>query len=140
MSGSQKALKIISIVLIVYAALMLLLGALMAAGSQVPGMSGTTIDMGDGTAMDASMAAVALGVGTVIGGVVYLVIALLGLRGAKNPAKIGAFFVLCVIGLVLGVIGVGMSIVQGSLQWQSLVGLALIAVCTFLAAKIKKQA
>lgn len=139
MSGSQKALKVISIILVVWAIVVILLGAFMAAGSAVPGMSAQSIDMNGGT-MDLASAALAFGVGTVVGGVVNLIIGFLGLRGAKNPHKIGLFFALCVIGLVLGVVSVVMSVMQGAFQWTSLVSLAIIAVCTFLAAKIRKQA
>lgn len=139
MSGSQKTLKIISIILIIWAIITILLGAFMAAGSAVPGMSAESIDV-EGTTMDMATAALAMGIGIIINGVINLIIGLLGIRGAKNPAKIGAFFVLCIIGLVLGLIGLGMSVAQGTFQWSSLVGLVLIVVCTVLANNIKKQA
>ena len=138
MSGSQKALKIISVILIAWAVVVILLGAFLAAGSGVSGMSAESIDM-NGTAMDMATAALALGVGIIVGGVINLIIALFGLRGAKNPGKMGAFFALCVIGLVLGLAGVGMGIAQGTLQWTSLVSLVIVAACTVLAARIKKQ-
>ena len=125
--------------MIVWAVLVIVMGAFLAAGSQVPGVSGESIDF-EGTSMDMSAAAIGLGVGFVIAGVIDLVIALLGLRGAKNPKKIGAFFVLCVIGLVLGVVGAAMQIMQGTFQWSSLVSVALVLVCTVLANNIKKQA
>ena len=125
--------------MIVWAVLVIVMGALLAAGSQVPGVSGESIDF-EGTSMDMSAAAIGLGVGFIIAGVIDLVIALLGLRGAKNPKKIGAFFVLCVIGLVLGVVGAAMQIMQGTFQWSSLVSVALVLVCTVLANNIKKQA
>ncbi|WP_080798462.1 hypothetical protein [Arabiibacter massiliensis] len=139
MSGSQKTLKIISIILIAWAILVILMGAFVAAGSAVPGMSSESIDVG-GTVIDMATAAMALGIGTVVGGVINLIIGLLGLRGAKNPRKIGLFFVLCIIGLVLGVVGLVMGVMQGTFQWQSLVSLVIVAVCTYLAAEIKKQA
>ncbi len=139
MSGSQKALKVISIVLFIWGIFMLLMGAFLAAGSQMPGMSAESMDV-NGASMNMATAAIALGVGTIFAGIVYVIIALLGLRGAKRPRKIGAFFVLCIVGLVLGLIGLGMGIAQGTFQWQSLIGLAIIAVCTFLANSIKKQA
>lgn len=139
MSGSQKALKVISIVLIVWAIVVILLGGFMAAGSAAPGMSAQSIDMG-GSTMDMATAALAFGIGTVVGGVVNLIIGLLGLRGAKNPHKIGLFFALCVIGLVLGIVGIVMNIMQGAFQWTSLVSVVIVAACTLLAAKIRKQA
>lgn len=139
MSGSQKALKVISIILIVWAIVVILLGGFMAAGSAAPGMSAQSIDMG-GSTMDMATAALAFGIGTVVGGVVNLIIGLLGLRGAKNPHKIGLFFALCVIGLVLGIVGIVMNIMQGAFQWTSLVSVVIVAACTLLAAKIRKQA
>lgn len=137
MSGSQKALKVISIITIVYAVVLLVLGIFMAAGGSL--LSGETIDV-DGTAASASIVAAVLGVTLVIGGVVDLVIGLLGLRGAKNPRKVGPFFVLCIIGLVLGLVSLGMSIAQGSFNPWSLASLVIIAVCLYLSAQVKKQA
>lgn len=139
MSGSQKALKIISILMIVWAIFTILLGALLAAGSAVPGMSAESIDL-EGSTMDMATAAVALGVGIIVGGVINLIIALFGLRGARNPHKVGAFFVLCVIGLILGIVGLVMNIMQGTFQWTSIVGMVLLIVCTLLASNVKKQA
>lgn len=125
--------------MIVWAIVVILLGAFMAAGSAVPGVSSETIDTGDGI-MNMSTAALAFGIGTIVGGVINLIIGLLGLRGAKNPRKAGAFFVLCIIGLVLSLISLGMGIAQGTFQWQSLIGILIIAVCTYLANAVKKQA
>ena len=139
MSGSQKALKVISIILVIWAIIGILLGAFLAAGSAVPGLSAESIDM-DGTTMNMSTAALGFGIGIIITGVIDLIIGHLGLRGAKNPHKIGLFFVLCIIGLVLGVIGLVMNIMQGAFQWTSLVSVLIVAMCTFLAYSIKKQA
>ena len=137
MSGSQKALKVISIITIVYAVVLLVLGIFMAAGGSL--LSGETIDV-DGTAASASIVAAVLGVTLVIGGVVDLVIGLLGLRGAKNPRKVGPFFVLCISGLVLGLVGLGMSLAQGTFDLWSLVSVVIVAVCLYLSAQVKKQA
>lgn len=137
MSGSQRVLKIISILLIVWAVILIAFGAFLTFGSGFA--TGYVVDS-QGASVDAATMSIALGVGTIIGGVVNLIIALLGLRGAKNPRKIGAFFVLCIIGVVLGLIGLGMGIAQGTFQWSSLISLALVIVCTVLAYSIKKQA
>ena len=137
MSGSQRALKIICILLIAWAVILIAFGAFLTFGSGFA--TGNIVDS-QGATVDAAAMSIALGIGTVVGGVVNLIIALLGLRGAKNPRKIGAFFVLCIIGVVLGLISLGMSIAQGSFQWSSIVSLALVIVCTVLASSIKKQA
>lgn len=139
MSGSQKALKVISIVLIIWAIITILIGAFLAAGSAMPGMSDQSIDV-SGTALSASSAALALGVGTVVGGVINFIIGFLGLRGAKNPKKIGAFLVLCIIGLVLGIVGIVLNVMNGAFQWTDLVSVVIVAVCTILAFSVRKQA
>ncbi|MCB7038285.1 hypothetical protein [Eggerthella sinensis] len=139
MSGSQKALKIISIIMIVWAIVVILLGAFMAAGSAVPGVSSETIDTGDGI-MNMSTAALAFGIGTIVGGVINLIIGLLGLRGAKNPRKVGAFFVMCIIGLIFGIAGLVLDIMNGALAWSDIVSVLIVVVCTCLAQSIKKQA
>lgn len=136
MSGSQKALKVISIITIVYAVILLVFGVLMAAGGSLLG--GETIDV-DGTAASAGIVAAILGVTLIVGGVVDLVIGLLGLRGAKNPRKVGPFFVLCIVGLALGLVGLGMSIAQGTFDPASLVNIVIIAVCLFLAMRVRRQ-
>ena len=102
-------------------------------------LAGETIDV-NGTAEAANVMAAALGGGTIVGGIVDLVIGLLGLRGAKNPRKVGPFFVLCIIGLVLGLVGLGMSLAQGTFDLWSLVSVVIVAVCLYLSAQVKKQA
>lgn len=139
MSGSQKALKVISILLLIWGILMLLLGVFLTAGSQVPGMSAESMDV-NGTTMNMATAAIGIGVGTIVAGVVYVVIALLGLRGAKNPRKIGAFFVMCIIGLIFGIAGLVLDIMNGALAWNDIVSVLIVVVCTCLAQSIKKQA
>ena len=137
MSGSQKALKVVSILLIIYAVVMALFGIFMVATGSL--LSGETINV-DGTAQAANVMAAALGGGMIVGGVIDLIIGLLGLRGAKNPRKVGPFFVLCIIGLVLGLVSLGMSIAQGSFNPWSLVSLVIIVVCLYLSSQVKKQA
>ncbi len=138
MSGSQKALKVISILMIIWAVVQALVGVLFIAGAQMPGMSNEVVDV-DSTSMNLASASLVLGIGFIVAAVVNLIIAILGLRGAKDSSKIGAYLVLCIIGLVLGLISLGMSIAQGDLSAASLVDLVIIVVCTVLAFNIKKQ-
>ena len=137
MSGSQKALKVVSLLLIIYGVVMTAFGIFLVAGGSF--LAGETIDV-NGTAEAANVMAAALGGGTIVGGIVDLVIGLLGLRGAKNPRKVGPFFVLCIIGLVLGLVGLGMSLAQGTFDLWSLVSVVIVAVCLYLSAQVKKQA
>ncbi|MEG0016307.1 MAG: hypothetical protein RRZ85_01180 [Gordonibacter sp.] len=139
MSGSQKALKVVSIITIVFAVFLVLFGALMAAGVALPGATTDTIEA-DGVSVSVATAAIAFAIPFIVGGILNLIIGFLGLRGAKNPRKVGPFFVLCIIGLVLGLIGLGMSLAQGSFDPSSLVNVAIMAVCLYLASKVKQQA
>lgn len=139
MSGSQKALKVISIILIVWAVLGMLLGLFFAGGSLMPGIADQAVDVGDGSTVNLAAAAMGLGILAILSSLVYLVVGVLGLRGAKNPRKIGAFFVMCVIGLVLAIIVIALDLMNGRFDWTNLLDLAIIVVCTVLAQKIKKQ-
>ena len=138
MSGSQKALKVVSILLVVYAIITLLLGAFLCFGASIPGVAGQAIDV-SGSAIDAATLSVTMGVGFVISGVIYLIIGLLGNRGAKNPSKIGPFFVLSIIGVVLAVISAVLGVMQGSFPLSQLIGLLVVILCAVLAFNIKKQ-
>lgn len=138
MSGSQKALKVVSILMIVYAVLMILLGAFLCFGASIPGVAGQTIDV-DGSLLDAATVSVVLGAGSIVSGIVYLIIGLFGKRGAKNPQKIGPFFALSVVGVVLSIASAVLGIVQGSFPLSQFVGLLFVILCAVLAFNIKKQ-
>ena len=138
MSGSQKALKVISIILIVWALLGLLLGIFFAGGSLLPGISDQAVDVGGGS-INMAAAAMIIGILAIFCSLVYLVVAILGLRGAKNPQKIGVFLVMCIIGLVLAIIAIALDIMNGVFDWTNLLDLVIIIVCTILAQNIRKQ-
>lgn len=90
--------------------------------------------------MSLSSASIAFGAGFLVNAVIYLIVAILGLRGAKDASKIGAFFVLCIIFLVVSLIGFGMSIAQNSANWTSFIDLVVLVICLVLAYNIKKDA
>lgn len=139
MSGSQKALKVISIITIVYAVLLILFGALMGAGVALPGATSEYISV-QGETVSYAAAALVVAVSFVLGGIINFIIGLLGLRGAKNPRKIGPFYVLCIIGLIFGIISLILSITSGLVDPWSLVSIVITIVCLYLAMKVKKQA
>ena len=113
-SGSQKALRVISIVLVVFAVISIVLGL-------------------------AFLALIAAGLGT---DAVDLVVGALGLRGARDPRKVKPFFVLCVIGLAIEVAGDVWLAAQGmlsSIGASGAVELLVIGACTWLAYDIMRQ-
>ena len=126
---SQKALKVISIIMIVFAALTLLLGI----GGIVTGGALGILGAGIG---DAGSAALVGGVAAVAGFVI-------GLRGANDPRKIGAFYALAIIGLAFAVLSALGTFFGGSADGgdiaSALFGLVLPLVCVLLAYNIKKE-
>lgn len=138
MSGPQKALNVVAVLLIAYAVIVIVAGVALCFGASVPGVAGQSIEV-DGSMIDAAALSTVLGATLIVSGVMYLIIGLLGRRGAKNPRKIGAFFVLAVIGVILGVVSAVMGILQGSLPLSQFVGLLVIIVCAALAYTIKQQ-
>ena len=139
---SQKALKVISIIMIVFAALTLLLGI----GGIVTGGALGILGAGSG---DAGSAALVGGVAAVagfvilLGGAINLAIGIFGLRGANDPRKIGAFYVLAIIGLAFAVLSALGTFFGGSADGgdiaSALFGLVLPLACVLLAYNIKKE-
>ena len=148
---SQKALKVISIIMIVFAALTLLLGiggivtggALGILGAGI-GDAGSAALVG-GVAAGAGLALPPAGDGFVIllGGAINLAIGIFGLRGANDPRKIGAFYALAIIGLAFAVLSALGTFFGGSADGgdiaSALFGLVLPLVCVLLAYNIKKE-
>ena len=126
---SQKALKVISIIMIVFAALTLLLGI----GGIVTGGALGILGAGSGDAGSAAL----------VGGAINLAIGIFGLRGANDPRKIGAFYVLAIIGLAFAVLSALGTFFGGSADGgdiaSALFGLVLPLVCVLLAYNIKKE-
>lgn len=131
-SASQTALKILSIIFIVLNLVFVVAGALILAGAlSIPDEMGASFGG-------------ALGIMAITWGVIGLIIGLLGVRGANNPAKIGAFWVLCILGIVLYVIEIGLDIFGGTASGSAslssdVLTLAFIVVMFVLATRIKKQ-
>ena len=138
-SGAQTALKVISIIMIILAVISII-GGLGFAGL---GLSSVAVlgaeEMTDEMYLGAGLVSV-LGAIVIVQGVVDLIIAILGLRGANNPSKIGAFLVICYIGLILYIISLVAGLVMGSFSMSTLASLVLVIVCLLLARSIKKQA
>ena len=139
-SSSQKALKVISIIMIVFASLGILFALLATLGGGALGVLGAA-DSDD--AMVAGGLLAAMGIIMLIGSAIDLVIGIFGLRGANDPRKIGVFFVLAIIGVVFAAFEVLGNFMNGSMDastiFSSLFGLVLPVVCVILANNIKKE-
>lgn len=147
MSGSQKALKVISIIIIVLAIVSIVFGIGYAAlVFNEPQLLNSSIEV-QGESYGMATTAVIVAGFSIVSGVFDLIIGCLGLRGAKSPAKIGAFYVLAWIGLILEGIELILSLVSFSsgtadlsTVTSSVISVAIVAVCVYLAHDIKKQA
>lgn len=92
MTGSQKVIKVVSILVIIVAILSILLGL----ASCVGGFAGVAASSGVSESEQETLALGAgvlffLGGGAIISGVIDLIVGILGLRGAKDPKRIGGF-------------------------------------------------
>ncbi|MEG1826723.1 MAG: hypothetical protein RR218_05625 [Gordonibacter sp.] len=123
--------------MIVFASLGILFSLLTTLGGSVLGTANSN------DAMVAGGLLAAMGIITLIGSIVDLVIGIFGLRGANDPSKIGVFFVLAIIGVVFAALVVLGNFMNGSMDagtiFSSLLGLVLPVVCVILANNIKKE-
>lgn len=139
-SVNQKALKVLSILMIVFSACALVLGIVLIVGHEALAIEGI-LPVGL-TSEELSIAVVMLGVVLIVSALVNGVIGLLGLRGANNPQKIKVYFILAVIGTIFALFGTLQGITSGTAGTTSVVnftGVVLPLVGAVLAYKIKKE-
>ena len=142
-SGSQKALLVISIIEIVFAVLALiaglsagLLGGLVGAGGAESGL--TAEEVATGTSSLAILSAI-----IVISAVWNLLCGIFGIRAANDNQKIMIVWVFALIGVILGVVGLVMGIVDGSFGQNAIstvVGLVIDVALFWIANNIKREA
>lgn len=141
MSLSRKILKIVSLLMILSGISYLILDVIFVAIGMVDGSSALYDDLTVG------QAAVLLIILSTVIGIEYLVMGVLGLRGANVPSKIGPFRVLAIIGLALAIIDIVVYVAFGDFAAMDinsvidkLIGLALNIVGLILANNVKKEA
>ena len=152
MNSTQKTLRILCIITVIMAILCIIVGVLSMGAGGLIGIASTTNEgaselaaqgYDSSTGVAAGVLVGALGVGIIISGIIDLIIGLLGMRGAKDPSKIGPFWVFCIIGIVLNALSVIGCFMQGADATNivsNIISLALVVWCFFLANKIKTQA
>lgn len=140
-SSSQKALKVISIIMIVFASFGVLGGLFAIVGGSFLGAAGAGYS--SAAALIGGGVIAVVGVVLVLSSGFSLITAIFGLRGANDPRKIGVFFVLAIISVVLSAVSALYSIANdgGGVAniLSALVGLALPVACVVLANNIKKE-
>ncbi len=145
MSSKQKALKIISWVLIVLSVCSIVGGVLL----QLAAIDSISIEA-DTTSQPAALAAITPGEamlissGTILGfGIYFLITGIFARIGAKNPGRIMPFLILSAIGIASGCSNIialaGGSWAQPSAVISALIGTAIPAACFYIAYGIRKE-
>ena len=137
MTGSQKVIKVVSILVIIVAILSILLGL----ASCVGGFAGVAASSGVSESEQETLALVFLGGGAIISGVIDLIVGMLGVRGANNPEKIMPFFVISIIAVVFAVFNLIGCFTTGQMDATTIasavVQLVLMVVCVVLANNVR---
>lgn len=149
-SGSQKILRVISIIDIVGGVLMLILGLMTTvAGGLLGGAAGSAtldlveegIDPSDVGAL--SMLTTALAVIVIVEAIISIIEGVLGLRAAKDATKIMPVWILAIITLVASAIGLIMVFVNGTFASDgitSICTLVMDGLMFWIANNIKNEA
>lgn len=144
MTGSQKALKVISVIVIILAVLCVLAGVALL----IPNIAYVEADFpnveGADRATVAAGAALMLVISAVliVSGVIDLIVGILGLRGAKDPKRICGFFALAVIGLIIAAINLAFTVFASEqLDFATLSApiaqLVVMLICVILANNVR---
>ena len=141
-SGSQKVLRVLSILSIVGSVLSFGMAALMIFGGGVYSAEGDPV--GGMSAVEAGAAFAGVGFATLIEGAIALIQGILGLRASNDNSKIMPVWIIAVIGLALGVVGLLVNVISGAASAENIgssIGSILGSGIMFvLANNIKKEA
>lgn len=140
-SGSQKVLKVISVIGIILGIISLIMALLLIVGGGLYAGSGEVVE--GMTTAEAGSASIFGGLLMLLDGAVYLVEGILGLRAAKDNQKIMPVWYLATLGLALAVFSLVMGFFNGMDSSQvasnigSLVGSGLMF---WIANNVKREA
>ena len=136
-SGSQKYIKIVSILNIIGGALYILIAILGFLGKGVVGDEALIKEAGDSNAPAAVNVFLIV---MIVIGLLSLVIGILGVRAANDPGKAGPLFKLACVSLGISVINLFVGIFGGNFSVQSLIECVPPALMTWCSNNLKKQA
>lgn len=129
MIKTSTILRLVSVLLIIYSILNVLLGGLTLAKLSASG----ALQQG------AAVALLALSGFSIISNVLNLLVGAFGMRCAIKPGKADTFFRLSIAALILCVLNLILTALQGGAMFQSVIIAFAIAGCAFLAYSIKVQ-
>ncbi|MBR0228796.1 MAG: hypothetical protein IJQ62_10645 [Clostridia bacterium] len=137
MSGSQKYIKIVSILNIIGGAFYVLIGILGFLGKGLVGNEALIEQAGGDSS--APMAANVFLIVMIVIGLFSLVVGILGVRAANDPSKIGPVFTLAVVSLIISVVNLFVGVFGGNFSIYSLIECVPPALMTWCANNVKKQ-
>ena len=142
-SGSQKALLVFSIIELIGAVISLITGIMAVVGAGVVA-GDASVAAGSGVTQAQGVAAFGIiAILLIVTGVWSLLCGLFGIRAANDNQKIMIVWVFCLIGVILGLISIVVSIVQGQFGNQALsliCSMVFPCIMFFIANNIKKEA
>lgn len=139
-STGRGALKIFGVLFIVLGVAYLISGGVMIAAARTVDPA-RTVTVADGLDLNVLVWGLALAVWWLICDLFYVVFGALGIRGAKNPAKIGVFMVLAWILAIAGMISVVFGQLLGSsVNWLGWIVFAVTVAAAIYVTKIRKDA
>lgn len=139
MTGSQKVLKVFSIIAIMLAVLGFVSSALLIAGSGLAEVQSLSVEI-EGVVVDGGTAFIIAVIPGIVSGICNLIVGIAGLRGANHPEKIGFFWGLCILGIVANVAMAIFMLAGGTFDYAVFVNLAIVIICFILANNVKKLA
>lgn len=143
MSGSQKVIKFVSVLTIILAIIAIIGGiALGGFGGLVIGGATAGPNVGQDVAFG-GVYIMAAGIIVVVSGIIDIIVGILGIRGANDPNRIGAFRVFVVIGLIFAILDLVATLLLGTPDVTTIAGgvirLALIIILLVCANNVAKM-
>ena len=139
-SAERGALKVPGVLFIVLGVVSLISGGVMIPGARVVDTT-QTVAVADGLDLNVMVWSLALAIWWLLSGLFYIVFGALGIRGAKNPAKIGLFMVLAwnlaIVGKLSDVLSQLLGVPVNWLGWNVF---AVPIAAAIYATKIRKDA
>lgn len=139
MSDNRTGLKIISVVIIAIGLYDLIPGLILIFANASPEIAGPVLSL-QGISYTEAMPALVLGITCAITGLVFVTVGLLGWRGAKDPSKVGPFFVFAVIGSILAVLFLIIDLVTGTWPVSSAINAIIVIATAVIAYRVRKDA
>lgn len=138
MSESRTGLKIISVVILALGLYDLIPGLILVFANGAPDIA-SSVMLVKGVEYTGATPALVFGILCVVSGLIFVLVGLLGWRGASDPTKIKPFFILAIIGSVFAVLLLVLDLVTGTWPVSSALDAFFVISTAVLANSIRKS-